>query len=279
MRSEARLETRPDRIELFVRDERIGSYLHNAPVPGLSPLRVEQRAVTQAVGEDGVAIWFGHADLAGFAIGEFADGCFFGEFLGRPSGRYRTEELVARRGSQSVGLQHTCVCVAPDGRKLLTEVRTLRIQPGPAQGALLDLRLELQAPDDSEVILPRSDRGLLRLGLAPAFLGSGGTIRNSVGEYGSEIDRRSAAWCGCVGVVSAATVGMVVLDHPHNPAHPPLWNLNASGTLEVDPHFWQDTVIAAGTSVEFRYRLLTHAGYVEQGWADRQMREFAAPRP
>lgn len=269
MRSGTRLETRPDSVELFVRDERAARYLHAAPVPGLMPLHAtERRAVTQPYFESGVSVWIGHADLDGFE---------FGEKPGERTGLYRSEGVIARRGSQSVGLQHTCGCYAPDGRRLLTEVRTVRVQPGPAHGTMLDLHIEIAAPQTYMATLARSDRGLLRMRLASAFVSSGGTIRNSEGEYGMELDRQTATWCGCVGVVLAETVGLVILDHPTNPAHPPVWNLDPSGTLEINPHYWQDTVIAAGKSVEFRYRLLIHSGYVEQGWADLRMREFVAP--
>ena len=261
-----RLETRPDCVDLFVRDERTVRYQHNAPVPGLSPLcATERREVTQPYFENGVSIWIGHSDLDGFA---------FGEMTGENQGVYRSEGVVARRGSQSVGLQHTCACVTPDGRRLLTEVRTLRVQPGSSQGAIVDLLLHLSAPAERAIVLPRSDRGLLRMRLASAFGSFGGTLRNSVGEYGPDIIGRSAAWCGAIGVVQAETVGLVVLDHPENPAHPPVWNLDASGVLEVNPHYWQDTPIAAGASVDFRFRLVTHSGYVEQGWADRRLREY-----
>ncbi len=269
MPSGTRLETRPDCIDLFVREERVARYRHDALAPGLMALYgSERRAVTQPYFEDGISLWIGHSDLEGFD---------FGEKLSDHAGDYRSCGVVARRGSQSVGLQHTCACLAPDGRRLLTEVRTLRIQPGPSHGTLLDIHLELRAPRERAVVLPRSDRGLLRIQLASAFVSSGGTIRNSAGAYGSELDRRTADWCGCIGVVCAETVGIVILDHPTNPAHPPLWNLDPTGTLEVNPHSWQETIIAAATSVEFRYRLLIHSGYVDQGWADLRMREFAAP--
>lgn len=266
MPSGTRLETLPDCVELFVREERVARYLHSAPIPGLLTLyAAERRAVTQAHFEDGVSVWFGHADLGGF---------HFGEPVNEPSGLYRSGDMIARRGSQSVGLQHTCDCIAPDGRVLLTEVRTLRIQEGPSQGMILDIRLELGAPKAQAAVLPRSERGLLRVRLASAFLASGGTIRNSAGEYGGEVDQRSAAWCGGLGVVRAETVGLVILDHPNNPAHPPVWRLDPCGTLEINPYFWQETTIPAGKAIEFRYRLQTHSGYVEQGWADGRMRDF-----
>ena len=268
MRSGTRLETRPDCVELFVRGERAAGYLHDASTPGLLPLyATERRAVTQSYFENGVSVWIGHSDLGGFA---------FGEKSGVSLGRYRTQDVIARRGSQSVGVQHTCGCFTPEERCLMTEVRTLRIQPGPASGTILDIRLELKAPETQAVKLPRSDRGLLRIQLASAFGAATSTIRNSAGDYGRDLDQRSAAWCGCVGVLNAETVGLVILDHPSNPAHPPVWNLDASGTLEINPHYWQDTQIAPRASVEFRYRLLIHAGYVEQGWADLRMREFVA---
>lgn len=269
MQSGTRLETRPDCVDLLVREERVVRYLHHAAVPGLATLyAAEHRAVTQPFFEDGVSLWFGYADLESYAFGEKAT---------VRQGLYRSAGVTARRGSQSVGLQHTCECLAPGGRCILTEVRTLRIQPGPANGTVLDIRLDLCAPDAQSVTLRRSNRGLLRLRLASAFASPGGTIRNSAGEYGMDLHQRSAAWCGCIGVVQAETVGLVILDHPANLAHPPMWNLDPSGTLEINPSYWQDIVIPPGKLVSFRYRLLIHSGYVEQGWADLRLREFTSP--
>src|SRR3569833_2482327 len=154
MRSGTRLETRPDCVELFVQEERAASFLHDTSNPGLLLLyAAERRAVTQPFFETGVSVWIGHSDLDGFA---------FGEKSGERTGHYRTQDVIARRGSQSVGVQHTCGCFTPDGRCLLTEVRTLRLQPGPSSGTILDFRLELKSPEDQAVTLPRSDRGLLR---------------------------------------------------------------------------------------------------------------------
>ncbi len=272
MPAETRLETRPDRIELFVRGERVAAYLPGGSAPGLLPLLVsEGRPVTQSAFPEGVSVWVGHPNVSGFAFGDGG-----AQTDAATQGRIRTQDFQARRGSQSVGLEHTCDWFAPDGTRLLTDVRTLRLQPGPAAGSILDIRLELRAPDDRSAHLVRCGEGLLRLSLASAFLAASGQIRNSASDYGRDLHERSAEWCACVGVVQAETVGLVILDHPTNPLHPPVWYLSAPSTLGINPGYWQDTVLAPGQSLAYRYRLHTHSGYVEAGWAAARLREFAA---
>ncbi len=266
-----RLETRPDRVEMFSRGERAAVYLPNGEPPGLFPLlSVEGRPVTQPAFDDGVSVWLGHANLDGFSFGHrgpnVPDAC---------SGQYRTDDLIARRGSQSIGLEHTCGWFATNGERLMTDVRTLRFQQGPAQGSILDFRIALHAPEDRASTLHRSDEGLFRIALASAFLAASGQIRNSAGDFGSDIHNRSAEWCTCVGVVRAETVGLVVLAHPANPSNPPVWNLDPLGTLQINPSYWHDLVIQPGGSITYRFRLLTHAGFVEAGWATARHREYS----
>jgi hypothetical protein len=185
--------------------------------------------------------------------------------------------MMARRGSQSVGFQQECAWIAPDGKNLLQETRTVRVTPGPCAGGVLDLTLRLCAPEDSPILLGRTDLSLLRLRAAAAlFPAGGGQLRSSAEGYGVEaIHGQSAAWCACTGVIQGETVGFVLFDHPDNLWHPPPWVVYADGTLAPSPLWGRAWEIAPHCPLLLRYRLHTHRGYVEAGWARERMAEYA----
>jgi hypothetical protein len=107
----------------------------------------------------------------------------------------------------------------------------------------------------------------------------GGQMRNSSGDYGpQEADGKPSRWCGCVGVVQGVTVGFVLLDHPGNPGPPPRWRVTPEGRLSLLPFAQETAWLAPGESHTRRCRLLVHQGYVEAGWADARLEEFAQER-
>jgi hypothetical protein len=100
-------------------------------------------------------------------------------------------------------------------------------------------------------------------------------MRNSEGDYGVEaIHTRSASWCASMGVVQGETVGIAVLDHPHNPWYPSTWVASEEGLLSPGPSPWRTTPLEPGRSLSLRYRLIVHRGYVEAGWAQARLQEW-----
>jgi len=266
------LQTGPMGVEFLVRGERTAAYLPHAPIPGFATLAVaDGRNMLKADEVTGAGLWVAHGSVNGVAFGmTYAESS-------ENAGRIVSTEFVARRGSQSVGFRQECAWIGPGGSVWLRDVRTVRVHPGSSAGSLIDLTIMLVAPDTEEAILDAVEAPFLAIRAArPLFPGGGGQFRNSLGEYEVEaVNGRSAAWCGCVGVVQGETVGFVVLDHPHNPFSPTPWLASEEGLFSPSPFLRHRIALAPAESLSFRYRLQTHRGYVDQGWANARLAEFA----
>ena len=293
------LITAPDRMEFFIGGERVAAYRTGPENPGFTGIFApESRAVTRSERADGLTLWTGHGDVNGVSFGVEAksecdseepetdtalariapDLAAFREKYSQNIGRIVPVETTARRGSQSVGFQQTRRWLAPDDTLILHDVFTVRIFAGPAQGVIFDMSLELNAPEDSSATFGLSQESLLEMQAASAFFPMGaGQFRNSLGEYGlTELSGRGAAWLAGIGVVSGQTISFAWLDHPGNPNHPPAWIVKENGEVGPSPFGWQRLILEPNRSVAFRYRLLIHQGYVDQGWADARMTDYIA---
>ncbi len=301
------LHTRPlslltahDRVEIFVRGERFAAYRHGEGVtPGFTTLYAPgERALTQPA-PNGLGLWLMHGNVNGVAFGGETDKEKRGQREEEteedknkqqaassrqllPVGQIVTDDLMVRRGTYSVGFQHECGWILPDGERILTTVCTTRVLPGPSEGVILDVEVCLQAPDNKAVTLGRADDALLCIRAAsglysvePFAMGAGQT-RNSLGEYGTtQVEGRAARWCACVGVVNGETCGFAFLEHPANLAFPSPWIARPDGVLSPSPFGWRTKTLAPGEALRLRYRLLTHLGYVNQGWADARLTDYA----
>lgn len=265
------LQTGQGRLDFLIRGERFTSYRYGdeEAVPGFSALHAPGcRAVTREAEAGGLSLCLVHGNVEGVAFGTGGEG---------KQGQIVTIEMTARRGAQTVGFQQKCAWIAPDGRHLLTDARTARVHPGPGESRILDLSFRLSAPFEQSVTFGRTEEAFLRVRAASSLFSSGGgQARNSEGAYDADaIHGRSAAWVACVGVVHTETVGFAFLDHPDNPWHPPPWVARADGTLSPSPFAWREMELAAGRAIFLRYRLIAHRGYVDEGWADARLAEYA----
>jgi hypothetical protein len=271
------LLTTADRVEIFVRGEPFATYRYReSDTPGFTALYAQgERAVTQ-LAANGLALWMMHGNVNGVAYG------VPGVPIGQSVGQIITEDMMARRGSLSVGFQHDCVWLNEAGERALTDRRTVRVLPGPSEGTILDIEIRLQAPDDAPVTFGQTEDSLLCVRAASALYSDapltmgGGQVRNSLGEYGAEsLHGRQARWCACVGVVRGETVGFAFLEHPRNDGFPSPWVARPDGVLSPTPFEWRSRTLPTGHSLTLRYRLLVHVGYVNQGWADARQSDFA----
>ena len=262
------------RIDLMVRREPVATYRY-APgmIPGFSAFcAVEGRMVSALDAFSGQALWLAHGGIDGISCGiplENEDT--------RAEGTIVSADLTARRGAQSVGFQQECLWVGPDGKVLLQDRRSVRVTPGPSEGSVFDILIRLYAPNDKSVLLGREEKTLLRFRGAPTTLPSGGgQLRNSKGNYGpEEMQGQIAAWCAGVGVVRGETVGWALLDHPSNRWHPPRWTVSPDGLIAPQPFAWSALELEPHDPFQLRYRLYVYQNYIDAGWADARLAEFA----
>lgn len=252
----------PGRIDVLVWGERFATYDTAATIPGFSAIHaLGLRAVMQPFTPVGQCLWVCHGNVNGVAYGT-------GDDHSGGSGRIVTDDLTARRGSQSVGFQHECSWIDPAGTCILRDVRTVRAAQGPCSGAILDLRVVITSASEEVVTIGPTESSLVCASVAPQLLPSGGgQLRNSNDEFGPEgIHGRQAAWCACNGVVLGDTVGFAFLDHPDNLWYPTPWCCREDGFLSPSPYAWRSESLQPGESLDLRYRILVHSGYVEAGW-------------
>lgn len=265
------LQTGSEQLTILARDERIASYQHTTPYPGFAWLRVAERMFTVPAVLSGVALWPAHGNVEGIAFGGNPVAEPF-----RPRGEITPTAFLARRGSQSVGFRHEMQWLSPAGRELLQVALVLRATPGPCSGAIMDLTLQLTAMEE-EVVLGATPEPLLRVHTASTlFPNGGGYLRNAHGDFEVEtIEGRSAPWCGCVGVVEGETIGFAYLDHPDNLFYPTPWTVQAEGMVSPAPFLTHTATLLSREALTLRYRIQTHRGYVDMGWATARAAEFA----
>ncbi len=286
------LLTTADRLEFFVRGDSFATYTYSEGTAfGFTKLQTYGDRPVAQTNEGEPSIYVAHGSVNGVSFGDVdrregsrlaekqnaAESNADAQQVVKPIGIVVTEEMEVRRGLASVGFRHTCAWRDPDGNHLLTQTSSTRITPGPSEGGILDLRIQLQAPDNDSVVLGRTDVGLLCLRAAPPLSPSGtGQIRNSLGDYGpTAITGKTALWCACVGVVKSITVGFVCLDHPANPVHPSPFIARDDGYLSANPFLYQAVTLPPRGMLSFRYRLLAHVGYVEAGWAGARLSDYS----
>jgi hypothetical protein len=286
------LLTAKNRVEFFARGERFATYRYEEGLtPGFIALYAPAERLITRTAENGLALWLGHDNVNGLTFG--TEGSEPTGSLDRvensansANGAIVSLEMLTRRSAYSVGFQHKCDWLAPDGKRILTDMRTVRVTPGPSGGAVLDIQIVLQAPVDTPVVFGHSESAFLSVRAASALTSvdalamGAGQLRNSLGAYGTEnVHSRMAKWCACVGVVRSETVGFAFLEHPGNLFSPSPWVARPDGVLSPSPFAWRSYRLEAGERLTLRYRLLVHVGYVNQGWADARLADFVRENP
>lgn len=260
-----------NQADFFCRRERCATYRHSETVSGFASLRLpDESSLTEPDDFSGMALWVEHGNVNGFSFSAKNRDS-------RTAGEIRSAQFTARRGSQSAGFQQELFWQAPNGEILLEEERTVRIEPGPCQGSVIDLTIKLRNVSQISVIFGKTLESFVRLRVAPSLRPEGGgLIRNSFGDYAPNgLEGRSARWCSAVGVVKGTTVGIVFLEHPRNPWNPSPWSLSLAGVLSPTPFPWREHTLKPKDTLTLSYRIMLHQGYVDAGWATERLAEFA----
>jgi hypothetical protein len=214
------------------------------------------------------SIWIGHARVNGVNV-------FHDNNPERPNlGDIRLERAeVAVRGGVAA-LSATNGWIARDGRRLLTEERSIRFAPG-RQAHVLDV--------DSTLI---ASEGVVELGQdTHAYLGirvadsmdeeDGGQLLNSRGARGEAGTMRQVCeWVDYSGVVAGQVVGITLMVHPQNPET--AFFTRAYGTFLANPTLLRSLTIPAGGSLRQRFRIMIHEGPPDADALWQAYRTFAA---
>ncbi|MBI3879482.1 MAG: PmoA family protein [Verrucomicrobia bacterium] len=237
-------------------------------------------------------LWYGHRSVNGYG---------FWEDVGKADaklGQIKHDSFVHVRSGREAGeLRSINKWVADDGKLVLTDDRTIRIQ-GRKEGPTLDFEITFTAPTTGDVVFGDDKDGAMatritetmRLskpkekGKKTATPGDGHIVL-STGARDGETWGKRAEWCDYSGPVEGKTVGIAIFDHPNNPRHPTWWHVRDYGLFAANP-FGQaqfeklddkkagEFKIVAGQSVTFRYRFFWHEGDEQQAKVADRYKEY-----
>ena len=182
---------------------------------------------------------------------------------------------------ESAEILDRCEWRKPGEPAVMTDQRRILIQVINPGLRLIDAEIEWTAVQD--VTVQKTNHSLLSIRAAADITPwAGGTLLSSEGQSGEKATfGKPAAWCcyfgkraGPAGVVE----GIALLDHPKNPWAPTPWFTRDYGFISPTPfNFiekpWQ---LAAGKSVQLRYRVVLFAGDPKQAGLAKLYRDWAA---
>jgi hypothetical protein len=181
--------------------------------------------------------------------------------------------------------------VGPDGRRLMEDVRELRVYDVGPFLRMLDFEITFRATD-GPVTLGDTKEGLFAFRVASTMDvkpdGTGGKIENSAGGVNeSQTWGQRAAWCDYSGPVAGGLSGIAIMDHPANLRHPTWWFVRNYGLLACNP-FGESAytgnaqadgtyTIPAGQELTLRYRVVIHEGNATVGNIKALWESYATP--
>ncbi len=202
--------------------------------------------------------------------------------------------LKIESGSERGLIRTTNKWVAPDGKVVCTDTRTLCFQTVPG-GRAIDWEITLHAShgdvtfrDDKHGIMAIRTHPNLRLDNAPerGVTTANGQAVNSEGIGGKAVFGKRAKWIDYWGKIDGKLVGIAIFDHPANPRHPTWWMARGYGYVAADPFGAHaiggeppgtgDMTIQAGEAITFRYRFVFHQGDPQQAKIAEQYRHYAS---
>jgi hypothetical protein len=231
------------------------------------------------------SLWFGHGLVNGID--------FWTEKAG--TGRIVHDRFTGIRGGQEKGIiRSRNKWIAPDGKIVCTDERSLTFFNGGPTVRMLDFEITLNA-DHGELVFGDTKEGTMAVRVAETMrltqpagtLNPESHIVNSEGAHDTEAWGKRAKWCDYSGLVDGKLVGIAILDHPKNPRYPTWWMARDYGLLGANPfgqHEFEklsnenvgDLKIPAGQSVTFRYRFVLHTGTAEEARLAERFEQFAA---
>ena len=231
------------------------------------------------------SLWFDHGEM---------NGVDFWSEEPRAGKTVHDEFTEIKSGRESGIIRSKNKYVAPDGKVVCTDDRTLRIY-NRRDERLFDFDITLHA-SDGDLTFGDTKEGMMAMRLnetmrqGPNKFNKGkptGHIVNSEGVRDGETWGKRAAWCDYYGPVNGKIVGVAIFDHPQNPRHPTSWHVRDYGLFAANPfglHDFEkkpagagDLKVSAGQSVTFRYRFYIHRGDEKEGKVAQHYAEYAKP--
>jgi hypothetical protein len=222
------------------------------------------------------------------AYGEVNDVDVWAE--GENSGRVVHQSFTDKSGGAAVGKIYTeNDWVNKAGEKLMSDRQNFRIYNTPDTGTIIDLDLTFIASAGDVYFGDTKEGGIISVRVNPSMNASdGGKIENAYGGTNEgETWGKRAQWCDYSGIVEGTPVGIAVFDHISNPRYPTYWhvrnyglmttNIFGTGTFEGDQSKDGSYTLKSGAEMNFRFRVLIHAGDAATGQVAQKYHDFINP--
>ncbi|MDB6115300.1 MAG: hypothetical protein JWQ62_2245 [Lacunisphaera sp.] len=201
------------------------------------------------------------------------------------------DSIVTWSGGASGTIHTKNRWIAPDGRLICTDDRTLRFSPADADGRFIDFEITLHALPGTPLLIGDNKDGTMAIRVAqwmtaPHIIKSKnaagksietnfpgvGHIINAAGDTDATAWGKRANWCDYYAPRDGKTYGVAIFDHPQNLRHPTWWMARDYGLFGANPfgqHDYEglkdqphigDYTIPAGGSLTLRYRFYFHMG-------------------
>ena len=242
------------------------------------------------------SIWFAHSMVNG--VDFWNEGA--GDVGRSPKDKGRTvNDGAVEIKSGAVGTLHARnKLVAPDGRLIATDERTLRFHAGP-DGRFIDYEITMHALPDKPLLFGDNKDGTMATRLAQWMtmphkqkgqeVGGKGHIVTATGVRDEDAWGKRADWCDYHAEKDGKTYGVAMFDHPQNLRHPTWWMARNYGLFGANPFGWHDYekefkdephkgdyTVPAGGSFTLRYRLYFHFGDEKAAKLAERYSEYAA---
>ncbi len=196
---------------------------------------------------------------------------------------------ILENGPVRARIALSCDWLSENGSKLMEEEREYVFYMLPASARAVDMSVRFMATNCPVTFGDTKEGGICSIRVASSMDASGaGTIVNSYGAVGeSETWGKRAEWCDYYGPVPGGTVGICIMDNPTNYCYPTYWHVRNYGLMTANPfglsYFLNDKKangslsIAQGTGVDFRYRVLFHAGCCQHAGVATKYHDYVNP--
>ena len=167
-----------------------------------------------------------------------------------------------------------------DGGKILDEQVWIRAFRATEKGRAVDVRLTLEAVDQSVELLGQENQNKGYGGLSFRFAPRKETIITTPdGAETADSDHKRTAWADASGRFGGADAfsGVAIFQHESNPDFPAAWTLRHYGFLGVAWPGNAGTTLQPGEPVTLRYRIWIHPGTAEEGRVAQAYEAFRQP--
>lgn len=285
--AEVRLESKPDRVTVWVDDEIFTEYIfegYEKPIlyPVIGPGGVGMTRNWPM--RDGVeneahdhphhkSIWFGHQEVNGESV------------WGVPPASGTTVSTKVEVDGNTIRSQNNLV--GRDGKLVATDSRAISFA-GDGETRFIDYAVTYHASQGAITFGDNKD-GQMAIRMNPHLRIKGpvanGQAVNSEGVTTADIWGKRANWIDYWGTVQDHVVGIAVFDHPSNFRHPTWWHARDYGLLSANPFGRQDFEgeqaesgeykLPAGESLSFKYRFVFHRGDAQEAKIDELYKQWA----